>query len=130
MRQLVYSMLISNNRPYFHLWWKENLVKLQQVSKDYVNDSLQNFVLLFISLLPIKFFKNSHIWSKLYLIFRKNVLKQTWNCFNTKFQAQRKARKKQLPSKANFTTILLLNFSNSTLKQCGKTKSYQNCQRS
>ena len=29
MRQLVYvyTMFISNNRTFFHLWWKENLVK-------------------------------------------------------------------------------------------------------
>ena len=92
MRQLVYTMFLSNNRPSFPLWWKQNLVKHQQVSKYYVNDCLQNFVLLFISLLPTKFVKNSHIWSKIYLIFLKNVLKQTWNSFNTKFQAQRKAR--------------------------------------
>ena len=28
-------MFISNNRPSFHLWWKENLVKHQNVSKYY-----------------------------------------------------------------------------------------------
>ena len=38
-----------------------------------------------------KFVKNSHISSKIYLIFLKNVLKQTWNSFNTKFQALWKA---------------------------------------
>ena len=30
MRQLVYTMFISNNRASFHLWWKENLVKKSQ----------------------------------------------------------------------------------------------------
>ena len=30
-------MFKSNNRPSFHLWWKENLVKHQQVSKYYAN---------------------------------------------------------------------------------------------
>ena len=91
MRQLVYTILISNNRPSFHLWWKENLAKLQQVSKYYEKDCLQIFLLLFMSLLPTKFVKNSHIWGKIYLIFLKNVLKQTRNSFNTKFQAQWKA---------------------------------------
>ena len=43
------------------------------------------------SLLPTKFVKNSHIWSKIYFTFLKNVLKQTRNSFNTKFQAQWKA---------------------------------------
>ena len=38
MRQLVYTMFISNNRASFHLWWKENLVKHQKVPKYYEND--------------------------------------------------------------------------------------------
>ena len=33
MRQLVYTMFISNNRPSFYLWWKENLAKHRKVSK-------------------------------------------------------------------------------------------------
>ena len=33
MGQLVYTMFKSNIRASFHLWWKENLVKLQKVSK-------------------------------------------------------------------------------------------------
>ena len=37
-RQLVYTMLISNNRTSFHLWRKENLVKHQRVLKYYEND--------------------------------------------------------------------------------------------
>ena len=35
MRQLVYTMFISHNRASFHLWWKENLLKHQKVSKYY-----------------------------------------------------------------------------------------------
>ena len=31
-------MFIRNNRPSFHLWWKENFVKHQKVSKYYEND--------------------------------------------------------------------------------------------
>ena len=91
MRQLVYTILVSNNRQSFHLWWKENLGKLQQVSKYYERDCLQIFLLLLMSLRKIKFVKNSHIWSRIYLIFLKNVLKETRNSFNTKFQAQWKA---------------------------------------
>ena len=30
MRQLVYTMFITNNHAPFHLWWKENLVKYQK----------------------------------------------------------------------------------------------------
>ena len=33
MRQLVYTLLISNNRASSHLWWKKGLVKHQKVSK-------------------------------------------------------------------------------------------------
>ena len=35
MRQLVHTMFISNNRPSFHLLWKDNLVKHWKVSKYY-----------------------------------------------------------------------------------------------
>ena len=35
MRQLVYTMFISNNRASFHLWWNRNLLKHQKVSKYY-----------------------------------------------------------------------------------------------
>ena len=38
MRQFIYTMFISNNRASFFLWWKENLVKHQKVSKYYEND--------------------------------------------------------------------------------------------
>ena len=33
------TIFISNNRALFHLWWKENLIKHQKVSKYYENDS-------------------------------------------------------------------------------------------
>ena len=40
---------------------KKKLVKHQKVSKYYENDCLQNFLLLFRSLLTAKFVKKSHI---------------------------------------------------------------------
>ena len=46
MRQLVDTMLITNNRASFHLRGKKNLVKHQKVSKYYENDGPQNFLLL------------------------------------------------------------------------------------
>ena len=119
MRQLVYTMFISNNRPSFHLWWKENLAKLQQVSKYYEKDCLQIFLLLFMSLLPTKFVKNSHIWGKIYFIFLKNMLKQTRNSFN-QISSSVKSLLKQLPAKTNFSSIFRLNCSNSRSKQCGR----------
>ena len=38
MRQLVYTILISNNHTSFHLWWNENVVKHPKVSKYYETD--------------------------------------------------------------------------------------------
>ena len=38
VRELVDTMIISNNRPSLHFWWKENLVKHQKVSKYYETD--------------------------------------------------------------------------------------------
>ena len=38
MRQLLYTMFISNSRALFYLCWKESLVKRQKVSKFYKND--------------------------------------------------------------------------------------------
>ena len=35
LRQLLYTMFISNNRASFHLWWRGNWVKHQKVSKYY-----------------------------------------------------------------------------------------------
>ena len=39
------------------------------------------------------FTKKSLLTARLYFIFLKNVLKQTWNAFNTKFQHQWKDHK-------------------------------------
>ena len=47
----IYTVFISNNRASFHFSWKENLVKHQKVSKYYENYFLQNFMLIFMSLL-------------------------------------------------------------------------------
>ena len=93
LRKLVYTILLSNNRLSFPLWGKENLIYDQQVWKYYENDCLQYFLLLFMSLLPTRFVKKSHIWRKIYCIFLKNVRKQTWNSFKTKFQDKCKAWK-------------------------------------
>ena len=47
------------------------------VSKYYEHDSLQNFILLFMSLLTALIVKNSHMLAGIYYIFLKNVLDQT-----------------------------------------------------
>ena len=76
MRQLVYTMLISNNPTSFHLWRKENLVKYAKVSKYYETDRLQNSLFVFMSALTAKLVKNSHIQARIFFIFLKIVQKQ------------------------------------------------------
>ena len=39
-------MFISNNHAWFHLWWKEKLVKHQEVSKSYKKDCRREYVTL------------------------------------------------------------------------------------
>ena len=71
MRQLVYTMFITNNLDSFHLLCKENLVKHQNVSKYYDQHCLTNFLLHFMSLLRAPIFKNSHSVAEIYVIFVK-----------------------------------------------------------
>ena len=59
--------------------------KNREVSKYYENDYLQRFLLLFMSLLIAKLVKKSCISTRTHFIFRRNVLKQTWKFFSTKF---------------------------------------------
>ena len=92
MRQLVYTMFISNDRPSCHLRWNENLVNHLKVSKYYETDCPQIFLLLIMLLLTNKVVKSSHISTRIFFIFLNNVLKQTWNSFNTKFQPRWKDR--------------------------------------
>ena len=125
VRQLVYTMFISNNCPSLPLWWKENLIRHQQVSKYYGNDSLQNFLLDFMSLIPTKFVRNSHIWAKIYFIFLENVLKQTWNSFYTNIEDQWKSWKSSYQAKqflALFCYLIPLILSQSSVEALGVTK--------
>ena len=73
-RQHVYTIMITNHYVSFHLWWKENFVKRQKVSKYYDYDCLQNFLLLFMSLLTAPISKNSPILAGISCIFPKNIL--------------------------------------------------------
>ena len=70
---------------FFYLWWKDNLVKRQKVSKYYEIDCHENFLLLFMFLLTVPIAKNCHIWVEMHFIFLKSMLKQTWKSFNTNF---------------------------------------------
>ena len=70
----VHTMFITNNHASFHLWWKENLVKYQEVSKYFDHDCwfvLRSFFLvrlLFISInLPYGFAWNTVVMSGMLL---------------------------------------------------------------
>ena len=79
MRQLIYTMFISDNRKSFHLWWKENLVKHQKVSKYYKNDCRLKW-LNFGPNLPKKGYKWNSKSKHQHWILR------TWTSLGTKFQ--------------------------------------------
>ena len=57
----MYTMFVSNNRAWFHLWRKKNMLKLRKVSKYFENDSLQNFLLVSLTLLTAQLVEGSHI---------------------------------------------------------------------
>ena len=63
MRQVVYTMFVSNNRASFHLWGKENLVKNQ-------NQESQN-IMKMIAVIQMPFKKvledGRHPWNQLRL---------------------------------------------------------------
>ena len=67
----IYQFII-NKHALFHLWWKEHLLNPQKVSNYYEHDCLQNFILLFMSLLTVLSLKSSHILAGCYF----NLLKR------------------------------------------------------
>ena len=67
--------------------------KTSRSPKFYENDSLQNFLLPFMFLLTAKFARDTHIWIRIFFFVVKNLLKQSLNSFNIKFQSQWKSRK-------------------------------------
>ena len=69
-------MFITNSHALLHLWYKENLVKYQELSKYYVHDCLRNFHFLFMFLLTYPILQNSHVLAGIYFIFLNNVADQ------------------------------------------------------
>ena len=105
----IWSFELIVGRNFFHLqisclWWKENLLNHQKVSKYYEHGCLHNFLLAFMSLLTGLIVKNSHILAVIYFIFLKNVLGQAWKASNTKFGPQWKDRE----SSYQVTQVLVL----------------------
>ena len=125
VRRLGYTMFIRNNGSSFHMCWKENLVKLQKVSKYYETDSLHIFLLIFMFLLTTNFVKNSHISARIVFIFLIGVLNRTWNAFNTKFLCRGKDCKSTYEVRAAFTffvNLIALNLVWNIVKKLGFIK--------
>ena len=118
MRQLVYTMFITNNYNSFLLWQKENLVKHQKVSKYYDQDCLKNFLLHFVSLLRGLIFKNSHFVADIYFIFIKTCPRSNFKGFQYQIWTSVQRSEKYLSSKTNFITSLQTSYSNFRLKLC------------
>ena len=56
---------------------KKKVAKTSKKSKYFENNCLQIFLWLFMSLLPVRAVKKSHMLARIYFISLKNVLKQT-----------------------------------------------------
>ena len=127
MRQLAYTMFIINNHASLLLWWKENVVKYQKVSKHYVRDCLQSNLLLFMFLSTAPNVKKQSYFGWNLLCFSKK-----WPVPNLKVSRYRiwnslKRLVKQLSSKTKFIIFSQLSCSNFKLKLFEKPRSYQNC---
>ena len=83
MRQLVYTMFITNNRSSFHLWWKEILVKCQKVSKCYEHDCRRKITLMIWPLLSLGKSVSSNIHQLDQLHENNILLSIPWNNYNS-----------------------------------------------
>ena len=72
MRQLVYTIFITNSHASFHLGSNENLMNHEKVSKFYEGSCLQNVLLLLMCLLKALIVENIHILAGVYFAFLKN----------------------------------------------------------
>ena len=111
MRQLLYTMFISNNRALFHSWWKENLVKHQNVPIYYEKWLPAKFSLAFCVFIKRSICLNESCLGQnlLYLIFLKNVLISSWKSFNFKFQPQWKDLKSSYKVRQSLAPFCHLN---------------------
>ena len=112
-----YTTFIINNQTSFHLWWKKDLVKHQKVSIYYHHDCLQNFILLFMSILTAPVVEKSFFgWNLLYL--SKKGPRPNLKSFQYRIWTSGKISKTQLSCKTNFSTFLQISCLNFSLKLC------------
>ena len=98
MRQLVYTMFITNNHALFHLWWDKKVLKY------YVHDCLWNF-LLFMFLLTAQIVTNSHILAGIYFTFLKKRPGANLKLFWYQIWTSVKRSVKYLSSNRTFSTF-------------------------
>ena len=83
---LIISYLLCNERRDNHFTCVAKTFRIKK--RDYEHDCLQNYLLLFMSLLAALIVETSHILAEIYFIFLKNVLDPTCKAFNAKFGPQ------------------------------------------
>ena len=81
------------------------MVKYQKFSKCYAHGCLQNFFLLFMSLLKAPIVKNSHILAAIYCIFLKKRPGPNLKVFQYRIWTSMKRSEKKLSSKRKFNTF-------------------------
>ena len=108
--------LFSNSSG--NLWWKENLLNHQKVTKYYEHDCLQDFLLLFMSLLTAF---DSYILAGIIFIFLKKGPRPNLKGFQYQIWTLVKRWGKQLSSKTNVSTFLQISYSNFRLKLCQRS---------
>ena len=101
-------MFRKNNRPSFHFWCNDIFVKHEKVWKYYETHCVEKVIFLFMLLWTPIFVENSNISATIFFIFLKNLLKQTWNSFDTKFQLQGKDLRSNYQVKENFRNFCQL----------------------
>ena len=123
MRQLVYTMFIINIR---FTCAKRIILQNIRISTNIMMIIVLKILILFMSLVTTKLVKNSHTYARIVFIFLKNVLNQTWNYFNTKFQPQWEYGKSSYQVMQILGPFWPLHCCNFTLKQCERPSSYEN----
>ena len=105
-----------------------DFLNYQKVSKYYELDRLQNFLLLFMSLLTALIVKNSHILAGIYVIFLKRRPRPNLKGFQYQLWTLEKRSKKWLSNKTTVSAFLQISCSNLRLKLCQRPQNYKNCQ--
>ena len=77
---------VNNNSTLLYFLWMKKLPNHTKVSKYYEHDSLENFLLLFMSLLTLLIVKKVIFWLDFISFFWKSNLDQTLKAFNTEFR--------------------------------------------